>query len=128
MANATVAKHTDVHIKNKTAVPPNSTVIFVSTTVLPGRWIGRASGNDQSLLLWPSRSPDITPCDFFWGGGYVKDRVFVPPLPPDLADLTARIIAAVKNIDSPMLTRVWQELEYRIDMCRVTLGAHIKLL
>ena len=63
---------------------------------------------------------------FFWG--YVKDRVFVPPLPPDLADLTARIIAAVKNIDSPMLTRVWQELEYRIDMCRVTLGAHIKLL
>jgi hypothetical protein len=25
-------------------------------------------------------------------------------------DLKARIIAAVKNIDAPMLTRVWQEL------------------
>jgi hypothetical protein len=24
-----------------------------------------------------------------------------------------------------MLTRVWQELEYRIDVCRVTRGAHI---
>ena len=24
-----------------------------------------------------------------------------------------------------MLTHVWQELEYRIDMCRVTHGAHI---
>ena len=23
-----------------------------------------------------------------------------------------------------MLTRVWQELEYRIDVCRVTCGAH----
>jgi hypothetical protein len=30
--------------------------------------------------------------------------------------LQARIIAAVKNIDVPMLTRVWQELEYRTDV------------
>jgi hypothetical protein len=44
-------------------------------------------------------------------------------LPRDLADLKARIIAAVKNIDAPMLTCVWQELEYRIDVCRVTRGA-----
>ena len=67
------------------------------------------------------------PCDFFlWG--YVKDRVFVPLLPRDLADLKARIIAAVKNIDAPMLTRVWQELEYRIDVCRVTRGAHCEHL
>jgi hypothetical protein len=36
------------------------------------------------------------------------------------------IIAAVKNIDAPMLTRVWQELEYRIDVCRVTRGTHIE--
>jgi hypothetical protein len=46
----------------------------------------------------------------------------------DLADLKARIIAAVKNIDVHMLTRVWQELENRIDVCRVTRGAHIKHL
>jgi hypothetical protein len=63
---------------------------------------------------------------FFRWGRYVKDRVFVPPLPRDLADLQARIIAAVKNISAPMLARVWQELEYRIDMCRVTRGAHIE--
>ena len=46
-------------------------------------------------------------------------RVFVPPLPRDLADLKAWIAAAVKNIDAPMLTRVWQELEYCIDVCCV---------
>jgi hypothetical protein len=42
--------------------------------------------------------------------------VYVPPLPRDLTVLLARIIAAVKNINAPMLTRVWQELEYRIDV------------
>jgi len=50
------------------------------------------------------------------------------PLPHDLADLKAQIIEAVKNIDAPMLMRVWQELEYRIDVYRVTRGAHIEHL
>jgi hypothetical protein len=40
--------------------------------------------------------------------------------------LKVRIIAAVKNIDAPLLTRVWQDLQYRIDVCRVTRGAHIE--
>jgi hypothetical protein len=40
----------------------------------------------------------------------------------------ARIIAAVKNVEAPMLIRVWQELEYRIHVCRVNLGAHIEHL
>jgi hypothetical protein len=47
-------------------------------------------------------------------------------LPRDLADLKAWIIAAVKNIDAPMLMHVSQELEYRIDVCHVTHGAHIQ--
>jgi hypothetical protein len=63
---------------------------------------------------------------FFWERCYIKDRVFVTSLSRDLDDLKARIIAAVKNIDAPMLTRVWQELEYRIDVCRVTRGDHIE--
>jgi len=45
-----------------------------------------------------------------------------------LADLKARIIAAVKNIDAAMLRHVWKELEYLIDVCRVTRGAHIENL
>ena len=65
---------------------------------------------------------------FFFGDMSKTGWVFVPPLPRDLADVKARIIAAVKNIDAPMLTRVWQELEYRIDVCRVTHGAHIEHL
>jgi hypothetical protein len=52
----------------------------------------------------------------------------VPPLLRDLADLKARIIAAVKQIDAPMLKRVWQELEHLIDVCLVTRGAYIEHL
>jgi hypothetical protein len=32
------------------------------------------------------------------------------------------------NQKAPMLMRVWQELEYHIDVCRVTCGAHIEHL
>jgi hypothetical protein len=36
--------------------------------------------------------------------------------------------AAMIRADAPMLTRVWQELEHRIVVCRVTRGAHIEHL
>ena len=55
-------------------------------------------------------------------------RTHLQTRPYDLADLKARIIAAVNNIDAPMLTHVWQELEYRIAVCHVTRGAHIEHL
>jgi hypothetical protein len=35
---------------------------------------------------------------------------------------------AVTTIDVHMLERVWQELDYRIDVCRVTKGGHIEHL
>jgi hypothetical protein len=44
------------------------------------------------------------------------------------ANLKVRIITTVKNIDAPVLTRVWHELKYRIDVCRVTRGAHAEHL
>jgi len=37
-------------------------------TVLPGRWIGRASGNDQPLMLAPEVPLTLRPVIFFWGG------------------------------------------------------------
>jgi len=33
-----------------------------------------------------------------------------------------------KKTKGPMLTRVWQQLEYCINVCRVTHGAHIEHL
>jgi hypothetical protein len=52
---------------------------------------------DRPLLRWPPRSPDLTPCDFFlWG--YVKDVLFVPPLPTYIDDLKRRITEAVAAV------------------------------
>jgi hypothetical protein len=94
---------------------------------LPHSWIGRAVITDLSFHTWPPRSPDLTPCDFvLWG--YVKDIVYVPPLPNDLQELTQSIIAAVATINRDMLARVWTEMDYRIDVCRVTRGSHTECL
>jgi len=40
----------------------------------------------------------------------------------DLADLRQRIIEAVELITAPMLVNMWQEFEYRLDICRATTG------
>ena len=89
-------------------------------TRFPGRWIGRAAP-----IAWPPRSPDLTPLDFFlWG--FVKDRVFVPPLPAKVVELRTRITAAVAEVTPEMLRSVWQEIDYRWDVCRITNGSHIE--
>jgi hypothetical protein len=70
--------------------------------------IGRAGpDDDDELLRWAPRSPDPTTCDFV---------------------LRSRITAAIAAIDHGMLQRVWEELDYRLDVCRVTKGAHIEHL
>ena len=43
-----------------------------------------------------------------------------------MRELQDRIRAVVQTIDGNMLKRVWQELDYPIDICRVTKGAHIE--
>jgi len=62
---------------------------------------------------------NLTPCDYFiWG--YVKDKVFVPPQPVSIPDLKNRITAAVETITPDLLSTVWQELDYCLDVCRAT--------
>jgi hypothetical protein len=41
-----------------------------------------------------------------------------------LNELKQRITTAVASVDEDILRSVWTELEYRIDICRVTKGAH----
>jgi hypothetical protein len=97
------------------------------SATLPNRCIGRTGAADEECMEWPHRSPDLTPCDFFpWG--YVKEHMFVPPLPLDIDELKLTVTAAVEAIDRNMLESVWDELDYRLDICRVTNGAHIEHL
>ena len=72
-------------------------------------------------------TPEATPCDLFlWG--YVKDRVYVPPLPASIRELKVRIRTAIETITADMLQTVWNELDYRVDVCRITKDAHIEHL
>jgi hypothetical protein len=51
------------------------------------------------------RSPDLTSCDFFlWG--FVKDSVYVPPLPTPYQELRDRIRHALQAITADTLQRV----------------------
>jgi len=76
---------------------------------------------------WPAQSPILTPCDYFlWG--YMKDKVFVQPQPMSIPDLKNRITVAVETITPNLLSGVWQELDYRLDVCHVTKGAYIEHL
>jgi len=81
----------------------------------------------MALTCWPPGSQDLTPCHLFlWG--YIKYRVFVPPIPVSLNELRQRITTAVASVDKDMLRSVWTELDYRIYICRVTKGSHIEHL
>jgi hypothetical protein len=49
---------------------------------------------------------------FLWK--YIKDKVFVPPVPVTLDGLKQRVTTATAGVDEDMLTRVWQEFDYRM--------------
>ena len=55
-------------------------------------------------------------------------EVCVPPLPASIMELKVRIRTAIETISADMLQTVWNELDYRVDVCRITKGAHIEHL
>jgi len=93
---------------------------LVLDATFPNRWIGR-----DGLTLWPPRSPDITPLDFFlWR--YVKDKMFLTPV-PDITNWKARITDAFATITEDMLENMWRETDYQLDVLRATKGAHVEV-
>jgi hypothetical protein len=82
-----------------------------------GRWIGRGG-----CIPWPPRSPSLTPMDFsFWG--FVKDNVHIPPMPVDLQEIRDRIVNTTALVDANLLDKLWEKLEYRPEVCRITRGS-----
>jgi len=115
----------DEYIPQLDGAPPNfhRNVRVLLSRILQQRWIRRAAKGNNHLLPWLPRSPDLTPCNFFlWG--FVKDSVYVPSLPTSLKELRDRITHALQTISADMLHRVWDEFDYRVDVCHVTQGAH----
>lgn len=79
----------------------------------------------NTAMIWPPRSCDLTPCDFFlWP--YLKNSIFVTPV-VDLDDLKQRISNKIEEInDTPIiLQNVLSSVKRRITLCRAEGGGHI---
>jgi hypothetical protein len=57
-----------------------------------------------------------------------RDQVYVPPLPTSIPELKIQIRTAIENITADLLQTVWNELDYHVDVCRITKGARIEHL
>jgi hypothetical protein len=87
-----------------------------------GRWIVHVG-----CIPWLPRSPNLTPMHFsFWG--FVKDNVYIPPMPVELQELRDRIVNAIALVHVTFLGKLWVELEYSLDICHITRGNHIEHL
>ena len=73
------------------------------------------------MPLYEQPRPDAAKLqDDFFLWGYVKDRVYVPPLPADVEELKNRITVAIQTVSPDMLQRVWNEFDYRVDVVQAS--------
>ena len=73
---------------------------------------------------WPTRSPDLTPPDFFlWG--MLKARVYEKN-PPDLSALKSRIKREIAKVTRAQLSDVLKIWKKRVQMCGSENGKHFQ--
>jgi hypothetical protein len=58
----------------------------------------------------------------------MKDNVYIPPMPVDLQEIRDRIVNAIALIDANFLDKLWDKLEYCLDVCCINRGSHIEHL
>jgi len=58
----------------------------------------------------------------------LKVFFYVPPLPASIPELKVRIRTGIETITADMLQTVWNELDFRVHVCRTTNGTHIEHL
>lgn len=77
----------------------------------PNQWIG-----NQGVVLWPARSPDLSPLDYFlWG--YLKNRLF-KNTPNDINILRANLLTEIRGIRARVIQRaVTGTLRRRLQKC-----------
>ena len=92
---------------------------------LPGRWLGRISQSDSPFLTWPPWSPDLTPLQFF-SYGVTSRNMCTCPLYHVIYHSFDKGSWRRSLLSADMLQLVWQELDYRFDICRITSGGHFK--
>lgn len=75
---------------------------------------------------WPSRSPDLTPLDFYLFG-YLKTKIFTNRL-HSIEELQEAIINEVNNINEEGLHRIFSNVKKRVNLCLDANGGHFEHL
>ena len=74
--------------------------------------------------MWPPRSPDLNPCDFYsWG--YIKYVVY-NPIPETLDELKLNIEREIKKINKEILKSTFENLEKRCKLVLSSEGGHFE--
>lgn len=77
----------------------------------------------NSDVTWPSRSPDLSPCNFFlWG--YLKQKVY-ENRPHTTEELKESIRAEIQNNPLEMLCKTMDSVSQRAEVCLRHNGAHL---
>lgn len=86
----------------------------------PNRWIGRLGP-----ILWPPRSPDLNPLDFFYWG-CLKEDVYKEPI-NNIEELRTRILTAAGKInESGFARRLKRSFIRRCRACIAANGGHFE--
>lgn len=79
-----------------------------------------------STNLWPARSPDLTPLDYYlWG--MLKNKVYVNN-PQTISELKFTILNEIALINGNELKNVFENLKTRLDLCIEEDGGHFQQL
>ena len=74
--------------------------------------------------MWPPRSPDLNPCDFYlWG--HLKALVY-NPIPKTLDDLKANIAREIQQIPKNILKSTIENFEKRCKLVISAEGGHFE--
>ncbi|KAE8738030.1 hypothetical protein FOCC_FOCC016497 [Frankliniella occidentalis] len=93
----------------------------------PDHWRDKWIGKFSPVQVWPARSPDLTPCDF-WLWGTLKARLF----PADggryenQQQLKDAIRRECRAIPEEEISRVWENMLRRLGACVAANGGHIE--
>jgi len=60
--------------------------------------------------------------------GLCQGHVYAPPLPASIPELKVRIRIATETITADLLQTVSNEIDYHVDVCRITKGSYIECL
>jgi hypothetical protein len=85
----------------------------------PQRWIGR-----DGPIVWPARSPDITPMDFSLFGT-IKNRIYAMHM-ESLTELRSSIIVEFGKLDIDYCQKTCQHVIKRLEKCKELGGAQIE--